>query len=183
MTKLYEQYRGEIVPKLMEQFSYGSVMEVPRLEKITLNMGLGEAIGDRKIIEAATNDMGLISGQKPVVTVARKSVAGFKIRDGYPIGCKVTLRRARMYAFCERLSAIAIARQRAFRGLPPKSFGGRGNFAMGFSEQIVFPEIDYDKVDTLRGLDICITTTAKNDEEGRALLAAFNFPFRTAGQA
>jgi large subunit ribosomal protein L5 len=183
MTKLYEQYRGEIVPKLMEQFSYGSVMEVPRLEKITLNMGLGEAIGDRKIIEAATNDMGLISGQKPVVTVARKSVAGFKIRDGYPIGCKVTLRRARMYEFFERLIAIAIPRQRDFRGLAPKSFDGRGNYAMGFSEQIVFPEIDYDKVDTLRGLDICITTTAKNDEEGRALLAAFNFPFRTAGQA
>jgi|SRR6056300_44426 large subunit ribosomal protein L5 len=183
MTKLYEQYRGEIVPKLMEQFSYGSVMEVPRLEKITLNMGLGEAIGDRKIIEAATNDMGLISGQKPVVTVARKSVAGFKIRDGYPIGCKVTLRRARMYEFFERLIAIAIPRQRDFRGLSPKSFDGRGNYAMGFNEQIVFPEIDYDKVDTLRGLDICITTTAKNDEEGRALLAAFNFPFRTAGQA
>lgn len=183
MTKLYEQYRGEIVPKLMEQFSYGSVMEVPRLEKITLNMGLGEAIGDRKIIEAATNDMGLISGQKPVVTVARKSVAGFKIRDGYPIGCKVTLRRARMYEFFERLIAIAIPRQRDFRGLSPKSFDGRGNYAMGFNEQIVFPEIDYDKVDTLRGLDICITTTAKNDQEGRALLAAFNFPFRTAGQA
>jgi large subunit ribosomal protein L5 len=183
MTKLYEQYRGEIVPKLMEQFSYGSVMEVPRLEKITLNMGLGEAIGDRKIIEAATNDMGLISGQKPVVTVARKSVAGFKIRDGYPIGCKVTLRRARMYEFFERLIAIAIPRQRDFRGLSPKSFDGRGNYAMGFSEQIVIPEIDYDKVDTLRGLDICITTTAKNDEEGRALLTAFNFPFRTAGQA
>lgn len=183
MTKLYEQYRGEIVPKLMEQFSYASVMEVPRLEKITLNMGLGEAIGDRKIIEAATNDMGLISGQKPVVTVARKSVAGFKIRDGYPIGCKVTLRRARMYEFFERLIAIAIPRQRDFRSLSPKSFDGRGNYAMGFSEQIVFPEIDYDKVDTLRGLDICITTTAKNDEEGRALLTAFNFPFRTAGQA
>ena len=183
MTKLYEQYRGEIVPKLMEQFSYASVMEVPRLEKITLNMGLGEAIGDRKIIEAATNDMGLISGQKPVVTVARKSVAGFKIRDGYPIGCKVTLRRARMYEFFERLIAIAIPRQRDFRGLSPKSFDGRGNYAMGFSEQIVFPEIDYDKVDTLRGLDICITTTAKNDEEGRDLLTAFNFPFRTAGQA
>ena len=183
MTKLYEQYRGEIVPKLMEQFSYASVMEVPRLEKITLNMGLGEATGDRKIIEAATNDMGLISGQKPVVTVARKSVAGFKIRDGYPIGCKVTLRRARMYEFFERLIAIAIPRQRDFRGLSPKSFDGRGNYAMGFSEQIVFPEIDYDKVDTLRGLDICITTTAKNDEEGRALLTAFNFPFRTAGQA
>jgi large subunit ribosomal protein L5 len=183
MTKLYEQYRGEIVPKLMEQFSYASVMEVPRLEKITLNMGLGEAIGDRKIIEAATNDMGLISGQKPVVTVARKSVAGFKIRDGYPIGCKVTLRRARMYEFFERLIAIAIPRQRDFRGLSPKSFDGRGNYAMGFSEQIVFPEIDYDKVDTLRGLDICITTTAKNDEEGRALLTAFNFPYPTAGQA
>lgn len=183
MTKLYEHYRGEIVPKLMEQFSYGSVMEVPRLEKITLNMGLGEAIGDKKIIEAATNDMGLISGQRPVVTVARKSVAGFKIRDGYPIGCKVTLRRARMYEFFERLIAIAIPRQRDFRGLSPKSFDGRGNYAMGFNEQIVFPEIDYDKVDTLRGLDICITTTAKNDEEGRALLTAFNFPFRTAGQA
>ena len=174
MTKLYEQYRGEIVPKLMEQFSYGSVMEVPRLEKITLNMGLGEAIGDRKIIEAATGDMGLISGQKPVVTVARKSVAGFKIRDGYPIGCKVTLRRARMYEFFERLVAIAIPRQRDFAACPEVARRS-GQLRHGFSEQIVFPEIDYDKVDTLRGLDICITTTAKNDEEGRALLAAFNF--------
>ncbi|MEE4381529.1 MAG: 50S ribosomal protein L5 [Pseudomonadales bacterium] len=183
MNKLYEKYRSEIAPKLMEQFSYRSVMEVPRLEKITLNMGLGEAVGDRKILEAATNDMALIAGQKPVVTVARKSIAGFKIRDGYPIGCKVTLRRTRMYEFLERLIDISIPRQRDFRGMSPKAFDGRGNYSMGFSEQIVFPEIDYDKVDRLRGLDINITTTARTDEEGRALLAALNFPFRTAGQA
>ncbi|MEE4360691.1 MAG: 50S ribosomal protein L5 [Pseudomonadales bacterium] len=183
MNKLYDTYRSEIAPALMTQFSYRSAMEVPRLEKITLNMGLGEAVGDRKIIEAAVGDMALIAGQKPVVTVARKSIAGFKIRDGYPIGCKVTLRRARMYEFLDRLINIAIPRQRDFRGLSPRAFDGRGNYSMGFSEQIVFPEIDYDKVDRLRGLDINITTTARTDEEGRALLAAFKFPFRTAGQS
>lgn len=181
ITNLEKKYREEVLPGLMEQFKYGSVMEAPRLVKVTLNMGLGEAVGDRKIIENATGDMALIAGQKPVVTVARKSIAGFKIRDGYPIGCKVTLRRARMYEFLDRLISIAIPRQRDFRGMSPKSFDGQGNYSMGFSEQIVFAEIDYDKVDKLRGLDISITTTAKTDDEGRALLKAFNFPFRTAG--
>lgn len=181
ITNLEKKYREEVLPGLMEQFKYGSVMEAPRLVKVTLNMGLGEAVGDRKIIENATGDMALIAGQKPVVTVARKSIAGFKIRDGYPIGCKVTLRRARMYEFLDRLINIAIPRQRDFRGMSPKSFDGAGNYSMGFSEQIVFAEIDYDKVDKLRGLDISITTTAKTDDEGRALLKAFNFPFRTAG--
>lgn len=181
ITNLEKKYREEVLPGLMEQFKYGSVMEAPRLVKVTLNMGLGEAVGDRKIIENATGDMALIAGQKPVVTVARKSIAGFKIRDGYPIGCKVTLRRARMYEFLDRLINIAIPRQRDFRGMSPKAFDGQGNYSMGFSEQIVFAEIDYDKVDKLRGLDISITTTAKTDDEGRALLKAFNFPFRTAG--
>lgn len=181
ITNLEKKYREEVLPGLMEQFKYGSVMEAPRLVKVTLNMGLGEAVGDRKIIENATGDMALIAGQKPVVTVARKSIAGFKIRDGYPIGCKVTLRRARMYEFLDRLINIAIPRQRDFRGMSPKSFDGQGNYSMGFSEQIVFAEIDYDKVDKLRGLDISITTTAKTDDEGRALLKAFKFPFRTAG--
>jgi len=181
ITNLEKKYREQVLPALMEQFKYGSVMEAPRLVKVTLNMGLGEAVGDRKIIENATNDMALIAGQKPVVTVARKSIAGFKIRDGYPIGCKVTLRRARMYEFLDRLINIAIPRQRDFRGMSPKSFDGMGNYSMGFSEQIVFAEIDYDKVDKLRGLDINITTTATTDAEDRALLAAFNFPFRTAG--
>lgn len=181
MSNMQQKYRDEVVPALMEQFKYGSVMEVPKLLKVTLNMGLGEAVGDRKIIENATSDMAMIAGQKPVVTVARKSIAGFKIRDGYPIGCKVTLRRARMFEFLERLVNVAIPRQRDFRGMSPKAFDGSGNYSMGFNEQIVFPEIDYDKVDKLRGLDINITTTAKTDEEGRALLTAFNFPFRTAG--
>ena len=181
MTILETRYKDEIVPALMEQFSYGSVMEVPRLVKVTLNMGLGEAVADKKLIDNAVADMAAIAGQQPVVTVARKSIAGFKIRDGYPIGCKVTLRRARMYEFLERLINIAIPRQRDFRGLSPKAFDGRGNYSMGFSEQIVFPEIDYDKVDRLRGLDINITTTAKTDDEGRALLSAINFPFRQAG--
>lgn len=181
ITNLEQKYRDQVLPALMEQFKYGSVMEAPKLVKVTLNMGLGEAVGDRKIIENATNDMALISGQKPVVTVARKSIAGFKIRDGYPIGCKVTLRKSRMYEFLDRLITIAIPRQRDFRGMSPKSFDGMGNYSMGFSEQIVFAEIDYDKVDKIRGLDINITTTAKTDEEGRALLAAFNFPFRAAG--
>lgn len=183
MTKLYEQYRNEIAPALMQQFGYASPMQVPKLEKITLNMGLGDAVGDKKIIDAAVGDMALITGQRPVVTVARKSIAGFKIRDGWPIGCKVTLRRTRMYEFLERLINIAIPRQRDFRGLSAKAFDGRGNYSMGLTEQIVFPEIDYDKVDKLRGMDINITTTALTDDEGRALLAAFKFPFRTTGAA
>ncbi|WP_372921546.1 50S ribosomal protein L5 [Roseovarius sp.] len=183
MTKLYEHYRNEIAPALMEQFGYASSMQIPRLEKITLNMGLGDAVGDKKIIDAAVNDMALITGQRPVVTVARKSIAGFKIRDGWPIGCKVTLRRSRMYEFLERLVNVAIPRQRDFRGLSAKAFDGRGNYSMGLTEQIVFPEIDYDKVDKLRGMDINITTTALTDDEGRALLMAFKFPFRTTGAA
>ncbi len=183
MTKLYEQYRTEIVPQLMQQFGYASVMQVPKLEKITLNMGLGDAVGDKKVIDAAVNDLALITGQRPVVTVARKSIAGFKIRDGWPIGCKVTLRRTRMYEFLERLINIAIPRQRDFRGLSARAFDGRGNYSMGLTEQIVFPEIDYDKVDKLRGMDINFTTTAQTDAEGRALLAAFKVPFRTTGAA
>ncbi len=179
MTTLQTEYREKIVAKLAEQFGYQSVMEVPRIEKITLNMGVGEAVGDKKIMEHAVKDMRAIAGQNPVVTKARKSVAGFKIREGWPIGCKVTLRRERMYEFLERLIHIAIPRIRDFRGLNPKSFDGRGNYSMGVKEQIMFPEIDYDKVDTLRGLDIVITTSAKTDEEGRALLAAFNFPFKS----
>jgi large subunit ribosomal protein L5 len=180
-TILEQKYKDEVVPALLEQFKYGSSMEVPRIVKVTLNMGLGEAVADKKLIDNAVADMAAIAGQKPVVTVARKSIAGFKIRDGYPIGCKVTLRRARMYEFLERLINIAIPRQRDFRGLSAKAFDGMGNYSMGFSEQIVFPEIDYDKVDRLRGLDINITTTAKTDDEGRALLSAINFPFRQAG--
>ena len=156
-------------------------MEVPRITKITLNMGVGEAIGDRKQLDAAVSNLEAIAGQKVVTNNARKSIAGFKIREGYPIGCKVTLRRDRMYEFLERLISIAIPRQRDFRGISPKSFDGRGNFSMGFTEQIVFPEIDYDKIDKIRGLDIAITTTAKNDDEGRALLRAFGFPLRDAG--
>lgn len=183
MTKLYEQYRNEIAPALREQFGYASVMQVPKIEKITLNMGLGDAVGDKKVIDAAVNDMALIAGQRPIVTVARKSIAGFKIRDGWPIGCKVTLRRTRMYEFLERLIDVAIPRQRDFRGLSPKGFDGRGNYSMGLTEQIVFPEIDYDKVDKLRGMDINITTTAGTDAEGRALLTLFKFPFRTTGAA
>lgn len=178
MARLRETYRDTIVKQLMSDFGYKSVMEVPRIEKITLNMGVGEAIDDKKVMEHAVNDMTLISGQKPVVTVARKSVAGFKIREGYPIGCKVTLRSQRMYEFLDRLISVAIPRIRDFRGLNGKSFDGRGNYSMGIKEQIMFPEIDYDKIDTLRGMDITITTTAKNDEEGRALLKAFNFPFK-----
>jgi len=178
MARLREQYRDTIVKQLMEQFGYKSVMEVPHIEKITLNMGVGEAIDDKKVMEHAVSDMTQISGQKPVVTVARKSVAGFKIREGYPIGCKVTLRSQRMYEFLDRLISVAIPRIRDFRGLNGKSFDGRGNYSMGVKEQIMFPEIDYDKIDTIRGMDITITTTAKNDEEGRALLKAFNFPFK-----
>ena len=180
MAKLKEKYETELKQMLQEQLGLDNVMEVPRITKITLNMGVGEAIGDRKQLDAAVGDMEKIAGQKVVINLARKSIAGFKIRDGYPIGCKVTLRKQRMYEFLERLISIVIPRQRDFRGLSPKSFDGRGNFAMGLDEQIVFPEIEYDKIDKLRGMDICITTSAKNDDEGRALLKAFNFPFREA---
>ena len=181
MARLQEFYKDTVVKQLQEQFGYKSVMEVPRITKITLNMGVGEAVGDKKVMENAVSDMTKISGQKPIVTKARKSIAGFKIREGWPIGCKVTLRKERMYEFLDRLISIAIPRVRDFRGLSPKSFDGRGNYSMGVKEQIIFPEIDYDKIDALRGLDITITTTAKNDEEGRALLAAFNFPIKGQG--
>jgi len=178
MARLQENYRGNIVNQLKEQFGYSSVMEVPKIEKITLNMGVGEALADKKVMEKAVSDMTAIAGQKPVVTVARKSVAGFKVREGYPIGCKVTLRADRMYEFLDRLIAIAIPRIRDFRGLNSKSFDGRGNYSMGIKEQIMFPEIDFDKIDVIRGMDITITTSAKTDEEGLALLKAFNFPFK-----
>ena len=178
MAKLHELYKDTIIAELQSKFGYKSVMQVPRIEKITLNMGVGEALADKKALENAAADMAAISGQKPLITKARKSVAGFKIREGYPIGCKVTLRGERMWEFFERLVSISLPRVRDFRGLNPKSFDGRGNYSMGVREQIIFPEIDYDKVDKVRGLDITITTTAASDEEGRALLAAFNFPFR-----
>ena len=178
MAKLHDVYRQKVAKELMTQFSYQTVMQVPRIEKITLNMGVGEALADKKILENAVADLAALSGQKPLITKARKSVAGFKIREGYPIGCKVTLRGERMWEFLERLICIAMPRIRDFRGVSPKSFDGRGNYSMGVREQIIFPEIDYDKVDKVRGLDITITTTAKSDEEGGALLAAFNFPFR-----
>jgi large subunit ribosomal protein L5 len=178
MAKLHDFYKDNVVSDLQKQFGYTSVMQVPRIEKITLNMGVGEALADKKVLENAASDMAAISGQKPLITTARRSVAGFKIREGYPIGCKVTLRGARMWEFFERLVTIAIPRVRDFRGLNAKSFDGRGNYSMGVREQIIFPEIDYDKVDKVRGLDITITTSAKTDEEGRALLTAFNFPFR-----
>ena len=174
-------YKDQVVPKLMEQFDYKNPMEVPKLVKVTLNMGIGEAKSDRKIMENAMADMEKISGQKPILTLARKSIAGFKIRDGWPIGCKVTLRRDRMYEFLERLVVIVIPRIRDFRGLNPKSFDGRGNYSMGVSEQIIFPEIDYDTIDKTRGMDIAITSTAKNNQEGLALLQGFNFPFKKAG--
>ncbi|MDY0068819.1 MAG: 50S ribosomal protein L5 [Porticoccaceae bacterium] len=178
MAKLKQVYKNEIAAKLQAELGLKNPMEVPRITKITLNMGVGEAVADKKILENAVNDLTLISGQKPVITKARTSVAGFKIREGWPIGCKVTLRSDRMYEFLEKLIDIAIPRIRDFRGISPKSFDGRGNFAMGVNEQIIFPEIDYDKVDKLRGMDITITTTARNDDEGRALLRAFNFPLR-----
>ncbi len=178
MARLHDYYKSAIVPELMKQFGYKSVMEVPRIEKITLNMGVGEAVADKKVLEHAVGDMQKIAGQKPVVTTARKSIAGFKIRDGYPIGCKVTLRRERMYGFLDRLITIALPRVRDFRGINGKSFDGRGNYNMGVREQIIFPEIEYDKIDALRGMNITITTTAKTDEEARALLAAFKFPFK-----
>lgn len=178
MATLKEQYRDEIAAKLKEELGLANVMEVPRITKITLNMGVGEAVGDKKVMESALSDMTKIAGQKPVVTLARRSIAGFKIRDGWPIGCKVTLRGERMYEFLERLVSIAIPRIRDFRGISPKSFDGRGNFAMGVTEQIIFPEINYDEVDSLRGMDITITTTARTDDEGRALLRSFNFPLK-----
>lgn len=178
MARLEELYNNELRSNLKQELGLDNVMEVPRITKITLNMGLGEAVGDKKVLEHALGDLELISGQKAVVTKARKSIAGFKIRDGWPIGAKVTLRRQRMYEFLDRLINISIPRIRDFRGLSQKSFDGRGNFAMGVNEQIMFPEIDYDKIDKLRGLDIVVTTSARNDDEGRALLKAFNFPFR-----
>lgn len=178
MAKLHDSFKESVTPELMKQFGYSSIMQVPRIEKITLNMGVGEALTDKKLLENAAADLAAISGQKPLITKARKSVAGFKIREGYPIGCKVTLRGERMWEFLDRLINIALPRVRDFRGVSAKSFDGRGNYSMGVREQIIFPEIDYDKVDKVRGLDITITTTAKSNEEGRALLAAFNFPFR-----
>jgi large subunit ribosomal protein L5 len=179
MSNLYEHYRKELHPKLQKDLAISNPMEVPKITKVTLNMGVGEAITDRKVMDAAVSDMTAIAGQQPVICLARRSEAGFKIREGYPIGCKVTLRREKMYDFIERLVSIAIPRMRDFRGLNPKSFDGRGNFSMGLTEQIVFAEIDYDKIDNIRGLDICVTTTAKTNEEALELLKAFKFPFRT----
>ena len=178
MTRLQDHYKEQVVPQLMEKFGYSTVMQVPRIEKITLNMGVGEAVGDKKVMEFAVGDMEKIAGQKAIVNKAKKSVAGFKIREGWPIGCKVTLRRERMFEFLDRLINIAIPRIRDFRGVSAKSFDGRGNYSMGVKEQIMFPEIDFDQVDAIRGMDITITTTAKNDEEALALLQAFNFPFK-----
>ena len=177
-ARLAEVYRSEVVPGLVKEFSYKSVMEVPRITKIVLNMGVGEAVADKKVLDYAVGDMTLIAGQKPIITKAKKSIAGFKIRDGYPIGCKVTLRGPRMYEFLDRLISVAIPRIRDFRGISAKSFDGRGNFNMGVREQIIFPEVEYDKIDVLRGLNVTITTTAKTDGEARSLLSAFRFPFR-----
>jgi len=178
MARLQHTYREKIVPDLMAKFGYTSVMQVPRITKITLNMGVGEAISDKKLIEAASGDLNKIAGQKPVTTKARKAIAGFKIRQGYPIGCMVTLRGVRMYEFLDRLVTVALPRVRDFRGIPGKAFDGRGNYNLGVKEQIIFPEIEYDKVDKVRGLNISITTTAQSDEEAKALLSAFRFPFR-----
>lgn len=178
MARLREFYNRTVVPELMKQFNYKSVMEVPRIEKITLNMGVGEAVADKKVMEHAVADLEKIAGQKPVVTVARKSIAGFKIRDNYPVGCKVTLRRDQMFEFLDRLVTVALPRVRDFRGVSGKSFDGRGNYNMGVREQIIFPEIEYDKIDALRGLNITVTTTAKTDEEAKALLSLFKFPFK-----
>ena len=178
MAQLKQYYKDKVVPELAKRFGFANTMRVPKITKVVLNMGLGEAVADKKILDNATSDLESISGQKVVITKARKSIAGFKIRDGWPIGCKVTLRGERMYEFLERLVNIAIPRIRDFRGLSPKSFDGRGNFAMGVNEQIIFPEIEYDKIDKLRGLDITITTSARNDDEGRALLSALRFPFK-----
>jgi len=179
MARLSEHYRNTVVKQLIEEVGYKNVMQVPRITKITLNMGVGEAVGDKKVIDHAVGDMTKIAGQKPVVTKARKSVAAFKVREDWPIGCKVTLRRERMYEFLDRLINIAIPRIRDFRGLSAKSFDGRGNYSIGVREQIIFPEVDYDKIDELRGMDITITTSARTDKEARALLAAFSFPLRT----
>ena len=178
MARLREFYIETVVPALMSQFGYKSIMEVPRIEKITLNMGVGEAVADKKVMEHAVSDLEKIAGQTPVVTLARKSIAGFKIRDDYPVGCKVTLRKERMFEFLDRLISVALPRVRDFRGVNGKSFDGQGNYNMGIREQIIFPEIEYDKIDTLRGLNITITTTAKTDEEARALLSLFKFPFK-----
>lgn len=178
MARLQTYYRETVVPELMKKFGYKSVMEVPRIEKITLNMGVGEAVADKKVMEFAVGDMQKIAGQKPVVTKSRKSIAGFKIREGYPIGCKVTLRKARMFEFLDRLVSVALPRVRDFRGINGRSFDGRGNYNMGVREQIIFPEIEYDKIDALRGMNITITTTAKTDDEAKALLSAFKFPFK-----
>jgi large subunit ribosomal protein L5 len=178
MARLKDFYKDTVVKSMTEQFGYKSPMQVPRIEKITLNMGVGEAVADKKVMEHAVGDMEKIAGQKAIVTKAKKSVASFKIRDGYPVGCKVTLRRERMYEFLDRLVTVAIPRIRDFRGISSKSFDGRGNYNMGVKEQIIFPEIEYDKIDALRGMNITITTTAKTDEEARALLSAFSFPFR-----
>lgn len=178
MSRLQTYYKEVVVPQLMEQFGYDNVMQVPKITKIALNMGVGEAVADKKVMDRAVGDMTAIAGQKPVVTNARKSVASFKIRDGWPVGCKVTLRRERMYEFLDRLVNVAIPRIRDFRGLNRRSFDGRGNYSMGVKEQIMFPEIDYDKIDMIRGLDVTIATTAKSNEEALALLQAFNFPFR-----
>lgn len=178
MARLREQYRTEVVPALTGRFEYGNPMQVPRLEKIVINMGLGEAVRDKKVLDAAADDLARLSGQKPVITFARKSVAGFKIREGWPIGAKVTLRRERMYEFLDRLVNVAAPRIRDFRGFSPRSFDGRGNYNLGVREQLIFPEIDYDQVDTIRGMDIAIGTTAKTDEEAMALLEGFGFPFR-----
>ncbi|RZV56968.1 MAG: 50S ribosomal protein L5 [Pseudomonadales bacterium] len=179
MARLKDFYKTDVAPKLKQELGLDNVMAVPRITKITLNMGVGEALGDKKVLEHAVSDLEQITGQKVVVTRARKSIAGFKVREGWPIGCKVTLRRERMYEFLDRLISISIPRIRDFRGMSPKAFDGRGNYSMGVTEQIIFPEIDYDKIDTIRGLDIAISTTANNDDHGRALLRAVNFPFRT----
>ena len=177
MARLRDVYKNEVIQELKNQFSYANPMEVPKITKVVLNIGSSE-FGDKKVLENAMNDLTQISGQRPIVTNARKSIAGFKVREGWPVGCKVTLRGERMYEFLDRLVSIAIPRIRDFRGLSPKSFDGRGNYAMGVNEQIIFPEIDYDKIDTLRGLDITISTSARNADEGRALLEAFDFPFK-----
>jgi len=178
MARLHQFYKDNVVKKLMDERGYSNIMQVPRIEKITINMGVGEAIGDKKVIENALSDLEKISGQKPVTTLARKSVASFKVREGFPIGCKVTLRKGHMYEFLDRLISVAIPRIRDFRGMSPKAFDGRGNYNMGVKEQIIFPEIEYEKIDALRGMDINITTSATNDDDARALLAAFNFPFK-----
>jgi len=178
MARLFDFYKSTVVGELSKRFGYKSVMEVPRITKITLNMGVGEAVADKKVLEHAVSDMTKIAGQKPVVTKSRKSIAGFKIRDGYPIGCMVTLRGPRMFEFLDRLVTVALPRVRDFRGVSGKGFDGRGNYSMGVKEQIIFPEIEYDKIDALRGMNISVTTTAKTDEEARALLGAFKFPFK-----